>query len=214
VSAEKYLVREKGQYIQLFNPPFDKSSMNPGYIKGYVPGVRENGGQYTHAAIWLVMAFAARKDREQTWKLLQMINPLNHGNTNDAIELYKVEPYIMAADIYGGEQHRGRGGWTWYAGSAGWMYQLILESFIGLKREGNLLTFEPCIPEDWKSFKIKYNYLETTYHIRIQQDEDEVEEVTMDGATLPNGIILLVDDKQEHEVVIKSKSFASLSVIS
>jgi cyclic beta-1,2-glucan synthetase len=115
-AASKYLVRKDQGLIQLFDPPFDKSNMNPGYIKGYVPGVRENGGQYTHAAIWLIMAFAALKDKEKTWELLQMINPVNHGASIDAIAKYKVEPYVIAADIYAEPLHLGRGGWTWYTG--------------------------------------------------------------------------------------------------
>ena len=134
-SADKHLVRKEDGLIQLFNPPFDKSDLNPGYIKGYVPGVRENGGQYTHAAIWLVMAFAAIGNRKRTWELLQMINPVNRGNNKEKIAIYKTEPYVIAADVYAEPLHKGRGGWTWYTGSAGWMYQLIIDSFIGLKRK-------------------------------------------------------------------------------
>jgi cyclic beta-1,2-glucan synthetase len=133
-SADKYLVKKDMGIIQLFDPPFDKSAMNPGYIKGYVPGVRENGGQYTHAAIWLTMAFAKMGNRERAWDLIKMINPINHSLDDANMHTYKVEPYVIAADVYGVAQHKGRGGWTWYTGSAGWMYQLVLETFIGLKR--------------------------------------------------------------------------------
>ena len=170
-SADDYLVQKEDGLIQLFTPPFDKSGMNPGYIKGYVPGVRENGGQYTHAAVWLVMAFAATNNKKRTWELLQMINPLNRGNTADKIAIYKTEPYVIAADVYAEPMHKGRGGWTWYTGSAGWMYQLIIDSFIGLKREKDTLHFTPCIPEDWPSVKLTYHHLETVYTIEIVQQK-------------------------------------------
>src|SRR5690606_23258881 len=136
---------------------------NPGYIKGYVPGVRENGGQYTHAAVWLIMAFAKLGDNKRVWELLNMINPINHGNTPEAIATYKVEPYVLAADVYAGTQHAGRGGWTWYTGSAAWLYRLIIESFLGLEQQGDKLKVNPCIPEEWKSFKVQYRYKETVY---------------------------------------------------
>jgi cellobiose phosphorylase len=145
-SAEKWLVRRDLSLIQLFTPPFDRGELNPGYIKGYVPGVRENGGQYTHAAIWMVMAFAALGDSRKTYELLSMINPLNRGKTFESISTYMVEPYVVAADVYAVSEYAGRGGWTWYTGSAGWMYQLIIEFFFGLKREGSTLRFSPCIP--------------------------------------------------------------------
>ena len=172
-SADKYLIRKEDGLIQLFDPPFDKSDLNPGYIKGYVPGVRENGGQYTHAAIWLVMAFAALGDRKRTWELLKMINPVNRGNNAEKIAVYKVEPYVMAADVYAEPKHKGRGGWTWYTGSAGWMYQLIIESFIGLRRKGDSLSFSPCIPAEWSSLKINYRFRDTFYRIEFIQSSKE-----------------------------------------
>jgi cellobiose phosphorylase len=128
-SVDKHLINRDKGLIQLLEPPFDNSELDPGYIKGYVPGVRENGGQYTHAAIWMVMAFAKLGDQKHTWELLSMINPINHGRSSEDVSTYKVEPYVMAADVYGVHPHTGRGGWTWYTGSAGWMYQLILESW-------------------------------------------------------------------------------------
>lgn len=169
-SANKFLVRKDDGLIQLFNPPFDKSQLNPGYIKGYVPGVRENGGQYTHAAIWLVMAFAALGNKKKTWDLLSMINPVNKGNSVEKISIYKTEPYVVAADVYAEPLHKGRGGWTWYTGSAGWMYQLILEYFIGLKRQANKIHFEPCLPEDWPSVKLSYSAEGKWYEIELLQD--------------------------------------------
>ncbi len=173
-SADNFLVKKEDGMIQLFTPPFDKSALNPGYIKGYVPGVRENGGQYTHAAIWLVMAFAAIEDKKSTWELLQMINPLNRGNTQEKIGVYKTEPYVIAADVYAEPLHKGRGGWTWYTGSAGWMYQLIINSFIGLKREGDMLHFKPCIPPEWNSLKIKYQFEGKEFDIELVQENEKI----------------------------------------
>ena len=205
-SADKHLVRKEEGLIQLFNPPFDKSDLNPGYIKGYVPGVRENGGQYTHAAIWLVMAFAEQGNTKRTWELLQMINPINRGNTSDKIAMYKTEPYVIAADVYAEEKHKGRGGWTWYTGSAGWMYQLIINSFIGLKRVGNTLSFLPCIPEEWENFEINYRFESSYYHIHLTQSLSRSEnkmKCFLDGILQENGIIPLVNDGQTHLVKIE-----------
>ncbi|HMJ48030.1 MAG TPA: protein ndvB, partial [Ferruginibacter sp.] len=205
-SADEHLVRKEDGLIQLFNPPFDKSDLNPGYIKGYVPGVRENGGQYTHAAIWLVMAFAAIGNRKRTWELLQMINPINRSNTIDKIAIYKTEPYVIAADVYAEPLHKGMGGWTWYTGSAGWMYQLIIDSFIGLKREADTLLFSPCIPEEWKSFEVSYHLPNSHYHIQVTQSPSEVEKpmtILLDDALQENGIIPLVHDGKTHEVRIE-----------
>lgn len=182
-SANQYLInREKG-LIQLLEPPFDKADMDPGYIKGYVPGVRENGGQYTHAAIWMVMAFAKLNDRERTFELLSLINPINHGKTPEDVAIYKAEPYVMAADVYGVAPHTGRGGWTWYTGSAGWMHQLVTESFLGLRREGNALVIEPRVPADWKSFNIKYTLNENVYNIEVIQQDGEFT-LTVNGLTI------------------------------
>jgi cyclic beta-1,2-glucan synthetase len=168
-AVDKHLVRRGDALIQLLNPPFDKSNLDPGYIKGYVPGVRENGGQYTHAAIWTVMAFAALGDNRRAWELLAMINPVNHGATPEAIATYKVEPYVVAADVYALSPHIGRGGWTWYTGSAGWMYRLIVESLLGLKLKVDKLHVTPCLPAHWKEFKMHYRYRETVYHIVVRQ---------------------------------------------
>ena len=202
-SVNKFLINRNKGLIQLLEPPFSVADMDPGYIKGYVPGVRENGGQYTHAAIWMVMAFAKLGDREKTAELLRLINPIHHGTTPDKIATYKVEPYVMAADVYGVDPHTGRGGWTWYTGSAGWMYQLILESFLGLRREGNTLSFTPCIPKDWKSFKISYRYEEAVYNILVEQPEDARDSgIVLDGMVQPHNAFELVNDQQEHFVVI------------
>jgi cyclic beta-1,2-glucan synthetase len=201
-SAYRHLVRKDLSIIQLLDPPFDKSTMNPGYIKGYIPGVRENGGQYTHAAIWMVMAFAALKKAGRTWELFSMINPVNHGSTSEKIARYKVEPYVVAADVYSVSIHSGRGGWTWYTGSAGWMYRLIIESILGLRKEENTLFFDPCIPPEWNSFTLQYKYHNTTYHISVEQTKTgEGLKLTVDG--LEQKSIALVDDRKIHEVIFR-----------
>jgi cellobiose phosphorylase len=199
-AAYKYLVRKDKSLIQLLDPPFDKSELNPGYIKGYVPGVRENGGQYTHAAIWLVMAFADLRNNQRTWELFSMINPVNLGSTPEKIAVYKVEPYVVAADVYSISLHSGRGGWTWYTGSAGWMYRLIVESLFGIIREANTLRLNPCIPKEWESFSVNYKYSETYYRIKFLQTTGSKEsiKVKLDGLELPGNVIALVDDHLEH----------------
>ena len=199
------LVRRDSGLIQLFDPPFDKSAMNPGYIKGYVPGVRENGGQYTHAAVWAVMAFAKMGDNRRAWELFNMINPVNHGKSAEEIAIYKVEPYVVAADVYAVSPHSGRGGWTWYTGSAAWMYRLILESLLGLKLEEGRLSIAPCIPADWDGFTVHYRYHETVYHIVVRQISggSGALSVVLDGVDQPTGDILLSDDRREHSVEVR-----------
>jgi cellobiose phosphorylase len=202
-SAYKNLVQKDVGIIKLLEPAFDKSDMNPGYIKGYVPGVRENGGQYTHAAVWMIMAFARLGNNERVWELLNMINPVNHGKTPETIATYKVEPYVLAADVYAGTQHAGRGGWTWYTGSAGWLYRLITESFLGLQKEGNKLKIVPCVPEEWKSFKVHYRYMSSVYHMVVTQKKGTNEMmVIVDGVRQEDKMISLADDGKEHNVQI------------
>ncbi len=204
-SVDQYLVRRNHKLIQLLDPPFNNSEKDPGYIKGYVPGVRENGGQYTHAAVWMVMAFAKLHDRQRTWELLNMINPVNHGKDATEIQVYKTEPYVMAADVYGVAPHESRGGWTWYTGSAGWMYQLIIESFIGLRREGDQLFFEPCLPKEWPAIKIHYRFKETVYYITIDHTSGDETELIIDSVRKAENSIHLEDDRREHYVTIKVK---------
>jgi cellobiose phosphorylase len=207
-AVDRLLVRRDHALIRLLEPPFDKSEMNPGYIKGYVPGVRENGGQYTHGAIWAAMAFAALGDSRRAWELLAMINPVNHASSPEGIANYKVEPYVVAADVYALSPHNGRGGWTWYTGSAGWMYRLIVESLLGLRLEVDKLRFAPCLPPDWKAFKVYYRYRETAYEIDVLQSSAGKGEtsVTVDGVPQPDRAISLVDDRRNHsvEVVIRT----------
>jgi cyclic beta-1,2-glucan synthetase len=215
-SAYKNLVQKEAGVIQLLEPAFDKSNLNPGYIKGYVPGVRENGGQYTHAAVWMIMAFAKLADNERVWELLNMINPVNHGKTVEKIAIYKVEPYVLAADVYSRAPHAGRGGWTWYTGSAGWLYRLITESFLGLRQEGNKLKVTPCVPQEWESFKVHYRYKSSLYHIEVMQvPAGEEMRITVDRVENGENMILLVDDGAEHNVLIapnKSISITSSSL--
>ena len=201
------LVRRDQGLIQLLDPPFDKSDLNPGYIKGYVPGVRENGGQYTHAAIWTVMAFAALGDSRHAWELFDLINPLKHADSGDAIAIYKVEPYVVAADVYSVAPHTGRGGWTWYTGSAGWMYRLILESLLGVTLEVDQLRFAPCLPADWDAFKLRYRYRETVFHISVVQTDAAhgTSGVTLDGIEQADDVLRLVDDRLEHAVEVRVK---------
>jgi cellobiose phosphorylase len=191
--------------IQLFDPPFDKSEQDPGYIKGYPPGVRENGGQYTHAAIWTVMAFAEMGDNSRAWELFRMINPIRHGSTPSQIATYKVEPYVVAADVYAIPPHTGRGGWTWYTGSSSWMYRLIVESLLGLRLEVDRLRFTPHLPSDWESFTLHYRYRDTLFHISVRQIESgqTVKRVLVDGVEQPDLSIRLHDDRQEHQVTIE-----------
>ncbi|MFL5738833.1 MAG: GH36-type glycosyl hydrolase domain-containing protein [Flavisolibacter sp.] len=202
-SLDKYLVRRDLKLIQLLDPPFDVKGPNPGYIKGYVPGVRENGGQYSHAAIWSLMAFAALKDREKVWELFSMIQPLNHAKDIDSISIYKVEPYVMAADVYANESHKGRGGWTWYTGSAGWMYQFILGSLLGIELQNDQLMFMPCFPSDWPSVSIRYKYGSSTYYITVFQLNDSKESFWKDEKGEGKGnMIQLVDDGCEHRIEV------------
>ena len=199
------LVRKDFNLIQLLDPPFDKSEANPGYIKGYVPGVRENGGQYTHAAIWAVMAFASMGDSKRSWELLSMINPVNHSLSPAAAQIYKVEPYVVAADVYAVSPHTGRGGWTWYTGSAAWMYRLIVESFLGIRLNVDKLYFAPCLPEDWSDFHVHYRFRETVYHIEVVQsaNKSDAPKLTVDGVLQNDAVINLSDDGREHQVVLK-----------
>ncbi|MDP3539492.1 MAG: glucoamylase family protein [Azonexus sp.] len=205
-ALDERLVRRKDGIIQLLDPPFNKSKLDPGYIRGYVPGVRENGGQYTHGAIWAAMAFAKLGDSDRAWELLAMINPVNHVLSADGVERYKVEPYVVAADVYALTPHIGRGGWSWYTGSAGWMYRLMMESLLGLRREGDTLRFAPCLPADWTACQIRYRYRETDYRIEFsvaasgKVGQIGVARLTLDGVVQMENILHLIDDQQSHLV--------------
>jgi cellobiose phosphorylase len=208
-AVDAQLVRRDAGLVQLLAPPFDTANLDPGYIRGYVPGVRENGGQYTHGAVWAAMAFAALGENARAWELLNMINPVNHALSAEAIATYKAEPYVVAADVYGAAPHIGRGGWSWYTGSAGWMYRLVVESLLGLRLEGNMLHFAPCLPADWEGFTIHYRYRETVYHMAVAQTQEGADEasgvmsVTVDGVGRKDGVIPLIDDRHEHWIEVK-----------
>jgi cellobiose phosphorylase len=179
--------------------------MNPGYIKGYVPGVRENGGQYTHAAIWAAMAYAKLGDNFHAWELLNIINPVNHSGSPEKIATYGVEPYVVAADVYALTPHIGHGGWTWYTGSAGWLYRLILESLIGLRLDIDKLHIRPCLPSQWDNLKLYYRFRETNYNITIIRitNTDRKTGIYVDGAEINSDYIPLTDDRTEHMVEVR-----------
>ena len=204
-SLDTRLVKRELGLIQLFDPPFDRSEANPGYVKGYVPGVRENGGQYTHAAVWAVMAFAAAGDVARAWELFRLINPVHHGDSPAAIARYKVEPYVIAADVYTNTRHAGRGGWTWYTGSAAWMYRLQVESLLGIHLEVDRLRVEPLLPAGWESFVVHYRFRQTTYHIHVHGPASGgrgVMRVVCDGADQVARTIPLHDDGTEHHAEV------------
>ncbi len=201
------LVRPEAGLVQLLDPPFDRRGPNPGYIAGYVPGVRENGGQYTHSAVWATMAFAALGDAPRAWWLMDLINPLHHGRTPEEVAIYKVEPYVVAADVYSVPPHTGRGGWSWYTGSAGWMYRLIVESLLGLRLEvddnGARLHVRPCMPADWPGFSVSYRYHDTHYHVQVawaDAEQGEAAHVSVEGVDGAGDAVALVDDGGTHEV--------------
>jgi cyclic beta-1,2-glucan synthetase len=203
-SLDRRLVLRDHALIKLLDPPFDHSALDPGYIKGYLPGVRENGGQYTHAAIWAAMAFFAMGEADRGWELLQMINPANRSTSVESADIYKVEPYVVSADVYAVSPHTGRGGWTWYTGSAGWLYRLIVESMLGITLEAGKLRIEPRIPSAWTGCNIIYRYRETFYDIAISRApaESSSTNLRIDGIEQSDPLITLVDDHATHKVEV------------
>jgi cyclic beta-1,2-glucan synthetase len=204
-AVEKYLVRREDALIRLFTPPFDQGSPDPGYIRGYLPGVRENGGQYTHAAIWSVLAFAALGDGDKAGELFSLLNPVNHASTRAGVYRYKVEPYVVAADVYAEPPHVGRGGWTWYTGSAGWMHRAGIEWILGVRLRGTQLHFDPCIPRAWQGFQVIFHYHSSRYEILVENPQGVsrgVLAVELDGALVTGGgrHIPLADDGATHQV--------------
>jgi len=204
-AVEEYLVQAGDGLILLFTPPFEKWDVDPGYIKGYLPGVRENGGQYTHGAIWSALAFAALGEGDKAGELFSLLNPINHASTRAGVHRYKVEPYVMSADIYAVPSHIGRGGWTWYTGSAGWMYQAGVESILGIRLRGSTLMIDPCIPRAWPSFSVTFRYNSARYEITITNPQGVsrgVIRAELDAQVLagPGAMIPLVDDGATHIV--------------
>ena len=216
-AVEKHLVRHSDGLVLLFTPPFDHASPDPGYIRGYLPGVRENGGQYTHAAIWSVLAFAALGDGDKASELFSLLNPINHARTRAGVYRYKVEPYVVAADVYSEPPHVGRGGWTWYTGSAGWMYRAGIEWILGFRLRGSVLHLDPCIPRAWRSFEITFRYHSSRYEIVVENPHGGARGVSfaeLDGAPVTGGAhIQLADDGATHHVrvVLESQSPRSKS---
>jgi cellobiose phosphorylase len=211
-SLEKHLVREDARLLMLLTPPFDKTPKDPGYIKGYLPGVRENGAQYTHAALWAVLATAIQHNGDRAFELYQMLNPLTHTRTMEEVETYKVEPYVVAADVYTAEGHLGRGGWTWYTGSASWMYRVGLEGILGFRKQGDTLFIEPRAPAAWPEYTIEYRYGRSLYVIVVRNEGGGVRrglEVTLDGQLLEGPGIPLVDDGERHTVQVRPKITAA-----
>jgi len=197
------LIRRDARVIQLLAPPFDQPGLDPGYIKGYVPGVRENGGQYTHAAVWAVMAISLLGSGDEAVELFHMLNPINHTRTPADVERYQVEPYVVAADIYTHPAHIGRGGWTWYTGSAAWMYRLGLESILGLRRRGRRFSVAPCIPSAWEGYRLRWRHGRSTYEITVENPKRRnrgVAEALLDGTRVDPGAIPLVDDGAVHRL--------------
>ncbi len=204
-AVDRRLVQRDTRLIQLLDPPFDTSMPTPGYIQGYVPGVRENGGQYTHAAVWATLAFAALGDAKRAWELLALLNPVGHSSSVGDKATYKVEPYVVAGDVYAFPPHAGRGGWTWYTGSAGWMYQLIVESLLGLTRSGNKLLVHPLLPPDWDAFEVQYRFGASTYDIVCREAKSATAaNVMVDGVATSDGSVALVDDGHRHAVLVNA----------
>jgi cyclic beta-1,2-glucan synthetase len=204
-AADEYLVRREQELVLLFTPPFDRAALDPGYIKGYPPGVRENGGQYSHAAMWSVMAFAALGDGDKAGELFSILNPVNRSSTRAGVYRYKVEPYVVAADVYSEPPHVGRGGWTWYTGAAGWMYRAAIESILGFRLRGSTLHLDPCIPRAWPSYEITFRYHSARYTISVENPRRVprgIAAVEVDGVRLDLGIaeIPLTDDGTTHHV--------------
>ncbi|MDR3686188.1 MAG: glucoamylase family protein, partial [Coriobacteriia bacterium] len=208
-SVEEKLVRREDRLIALLAPPFDKMPQDPGYIKGYVPGVRENGGQYTHGALWVVLANLLRGEGDDAAALLSLINPITHSLTPQAARHYAVEPYVIAADVYAASPHTGRGGWTWYTGSASWFYRVALHYMLGFRllaeNGSQSMIVDPCIPKHWPGFTLTYRHASATYNVRVTNPRGVnrgVAKVELDGKVLDDTKVPLADDTQTHEVIV------------
>jgi cyclic beta-1,2-glucan glucanotransferase len=203
-AVDTYLVRRREQLVLLFTPPFNDTPLKPGYIKGYLPGVRENGGQYTHGAIWSAIAFATLGDGDVAAELFAMLNPINHASTEAGVQRYKVEPYVVAADVYAEPPHVGRGGWTWYTGAAGWMYRAGLEWILGFRLRGTRLLIDPCIPRRWPGFTIAFRHHSARYDILVENPRGVnrgVSTVEIDGVAVASpASIPLADDDKTHRI--------------
>ena len=207
-ALDSQLIRREDGLALLFAPPFDKTTRDPGYIKGYPPGVRENGGQYTHAATWSVMAFAALGEGDKAAELFSLLNPINHARTRADAYRYKVEPYVVCADIYSTAPHVGRGGWTWYTGSAGWLQRAGVESLLGLRLGGAFLSVDPCIPKGWDEFEASVKYRTARYSISVKNPSGVSRGVAfaeVDGVEIPERplLVALKDDGGRHQINVR-----------
>lgn len=217
-AVDEYLVREVDGLILLLTPPFDRMAEDPGYIKGYLPGIRENGGQYTHAAVWTLMAHAALGNGDRAVELYNLINPINHAKTRLGVQRYKAEPYALAGDVYGELPHVGRGGWSWYTGSAAWMYRAGIEAILGFRLQGTTLHIDPCIPRAWTGFKMTFRYHSARYEITVDNPNGVgcgVGSIRIDGRLLGHGAdgVALLDDEATHvvEVVLGTADAGALA---
>ena len=203
-ALEKYLINEEIGIIKLLDPPFEKGNLNPGYIKSYLPGVRENGGQYTHSSIWAIIAFAKLKLEDKAIKYFNMINPIEHSNTQDKADRYKIEPYVVPADIYGSENLLGRGGWSWYTGSSSWYYIAGIEYILGLKIVDNNLTLNPCIPKEWEEYFIQYRYGKSIYNIKIKniKKTNQIQKITLNNQQIQEKQVKLIDNENINDIEI------------
>jgi cellobiose phosphorylase len=205
-AVDERLVLRAERLILLFAPPFDRDTMSPGYIKGYLPGVRENGGQYTHAATWVLWATALQKRGAHALELLELLNPIQRTATAEGANQYRGEPYVVAGDVYLGTAHSDSGGWTWYTGAAAWLHHVTLEQVLGLQRRGKQLRFVPCVAPTWREYSIRYRYGGTIYQIAVNNPhglETGTVHVWLDGQEQTDGVVTLVDDGRPHDIRIE-----------
>jgi cyclic beta-1,2-glucan synthetase len=199
-SLEKYLLDDQGELLRLFTPPFDKTVQEPGYIKGYPPGVRENGGQYTHGATWAILALARMGKAKEAWRLFSLISPVSHGRNPD---VYRVEPYVIAADIYSVEPRRGQGGWTWYTGSAGWFYRVATEGILGVTKRGDRLHLDPALPPEWDGYEAELRFGEAVYRVKVVAGaKDKVIKLNGRKVGKPDEGVPIKPDG-EHDIIVE-----------
>ena len=204
-SLDNHLVDKQNGLIKLLDPPFEKSNLEPGYIKDYLPGVRENGGQYTHAAIWAIIANVMLGFGDKALEYFRIINPIEHARTKESAQKYKVEPYVIAADVYGSQNLVGRGGWTWYTGSSSWYYKAGIEYILGLKIENETLKIEPCIPKEWKNYSIRYEYGTSIYNITVENPNTKstgVEKFIVNGQELAEKQLKLINNGKIYDIKV------------
>jgi cellobiose phosphorylase len=210
-AVARHLMLKDERLVLLLTPPFDRTEQDPGYIKGYPPGIRENGSQYSHAAAWVGMAFAAIGDAERAYEVLKNLNPILRAATGEDALRYRVEPYVQAADVYGAPPHMSRGGWSWYTGAAGWTYKFALESILGVRRQGDELQIDPVVPSDWEGYELDYRHEKATYRIlakRAADRREESPEIWLDGQRCAGNRIPLSVEAGEHEVMVRLASEA------